>query len=123
MGKEGAVIWDFDVHLRLECPLLFQPSPKAKSAAACFGFFLSISPAWLNLPDESYCLGGAGLPVGGGMFNICCKELCFPGQGMLRVQGVLRVQHPEPKHLVRMLHTQKRLAGGLMVWGGLAPVF
>lgn len=73
VGKEGAVIGDFDVHLRPECPLSFQPSPKAESAASCSGFFLNVSPAWLNLPDESYCLGGAGLPVGGRMFHICCK--------------------------------------------------
>lgn len=33
------------------------------------------------------------------------------------------MQDPEPKHLMEMLHTQERLAGGLMVLGGLASVF
>lgn len=43
--------------------LLFQPSPKAKSPSARFGFSLNVFLAWFNLPDESYCLGGAGLTV------------------------------------------------------------
>lgn len=41
MGKDGAVIWDSDVHLRLKCPLFyrFSPYPKPRVFLPALGSF------------------------------------------------------------------------------------